>query len=224
MSRIRVLAMTIALFIAFLVFTEPTDKALTETATADNTERILADEETAESETQGVEAEEYTVYSALIQEMFFIDRGEGSITYLLSIKPDIGRIVIAEATEPYTGQLSQAKQIFGKELIFDFLAKNARSYRLRNRFSLDVVCVVLSSKEAKELSKNGDYWNNFHEKYPRSQGVTAFSRVGFNANRTEALLYIGTQSDWLAGRGYYVQLSRQNEQWTIKKKLDLWVS
>lgn len=223
MSRILVLILIITLFFPFQVFAEPIDEALIESPKADSTEGIVADEEAEETETHEIEAEEYAVYSALIKEFFLTDREDGEII-MLDIKPGIERIVIDEDTQPYTGEFGEAKQTFGKELVYGYLAKNGRSHRFESRFTLDVDCVLISSEDTEEIFKDSDGWNNFYEKYPKSQGITTFSRVGFNADRTEALLYVSTQRGWLNAEGQYVQLSKKNDRWITKEKLELWLS
>lgn len=67
-------------------------------------------------------------------------------------------------------------------------------------------------------------WDFFYKKYPDSQGITTLSRVGFNIDKTKALVYFGTQSDGLAGTGYYVILQKEINRWKIVKKQMLWIS
>ena len=180
----------------------------------------LADEKINEIEKHNVEAEEYDVYSALIREMYFANRHDKNAT-----KPDIERVVIEEETFPCQERLQMTKKFVDKNLIEDYRAKNTKPYHLIDLFILDVECVLLPSKDIQEIfNVNVDGWYEFYKKYPKSQGITTFSRVGFNADKTEALVYVSTSRGRLNGEGQYIKLSKKDGQWTIQKEIGLWVS
>ena len=69
-----------------------------------------------------------------------------------------------------------------------------------------------------------DGWKVFRERYPAAFGVISFSGVGFNEQKTQALVEVGVQADWLAGHGGLALLSRDGAEWTIGSELTLWVS
>ncbi len=48
-----------------------------------------------------------------------------------------------------------------------------------------------------------------NKRYPNSQGTMTLSRVGFNRNIKQALVYVGNQEGFLAGAGYYVLLVKK---------------
>lgn len=114
-----------------------------------------------------------------------------------------------------------------KEVLEDFNAKNRRkSFELsKNLFSVDNKIVLINESEMNEIfSDHNAGWKFFYEKYPESQGITTLSRVGFNSDKTKALVYFGTQSDWLAGAGYLVILQKDAKNWKIIKKSICWIS
>ena len=50
------------------------------------------------------------------------------------------------------------------------------------------------------------------------------SRVGFNQDQTQALVYIGNQEGPLSGAGYIVLLNKQFGNWELKQKIMVWIS
>ena len=69
------------------------------------------------------------------------------------------------------------------------------------------------------FSQNQSGWDIFYNHYPQAPGITTLSRVGFDAALDQALVYIGTQSNWLAGSGYYILLKKVNGAWSIDQRV-----
>lgn len=104
----------------------------------------------------------------------------------------------------------------------DYTNKNAKAYKLDNKFSIPQTVILISDKELNEL--NAIDWSAFHEKYPNSSGVIQISRVGFNSNQTQAILYFDYHYDMLSGEGYLFLLTKDEGKWIVKEKVNLWVS
>ena len=82
-------------------------------------------------------------------------------------------------------------------------------YPLQPDMEIGAGYVLLTQNDKSQLfNQNQDGWQLFYEKYPDAPGITALSRVGFNQTLDQALVYVGTQSQWLAGAGYYLLLKR----------------
>lgn len=47
------------------------------------------------------------------------------------------------------------------------------------------------------------WWEYFHLQHPGAFELVEFSRVGFNKDRTQALVYTGSCMNWHAGGGGY---------------------
>jgi hypothetical protein len=60
-------------------------------------------------------------------------------------------------------------------------------------------------------------------KYPDAQAIVELSRVGFNGEKTQALVYISTLWAPLAGVGNLVFLVKENT-WQVKKTVVVWIS
>jgi hypothetical protein len=62
------------------------------------------------------------------------------------------------------------------------------------------------------------------EEHPRSAFFVSFTRAGFNADRTEALVYVTIHCGGLCGSGQYVQLRRTGSRWVVQRIVITWVS
>jgi len=87
-------------------------------------------------------------------------------------------------------------------LLEDFSQKNKKAYMWENKFSLSKHFVLVPETQE-----------------PRIE----ISRVGFNSDHTQAILYYGRQAS-LAGNGIIVLLLKENNKWTIRYIFDVWVS
>jgi len=181
-----------------------------------------------------IESEEYFVYDDLIRSEYC---GE-----------DIDLIVVADRTafgHDEAGALNDAVEQMRvmlphpqPETIDDFARRNAERRPLRadrffrprpqpgsnDRIVLGPMVKMISEREQEELFKGHDGWKRFYAAYPRSQGIVDVSAVGFNGDRTQALLYVGNQSHWLAGAGFYMLLEKKGDKWEIVAKNMCWIS
>jgi len=168
---------------------------------------------TAPTSTSG---EEYAVLSALIQTMFIGN-------------PPPKLIVIDALTAPtgtrYTDDaLDRLASDVGTELIANFRAANAKPLALEQQFTITADYMFISKEELKEIFKDNDGWKIFYGKYPGSFGILSLSRPGFNAAMDTALVYVGQQSDWLAGAGHFVLMKKIDNTWTLQGKQMIWIS
>jgi hypothetical protein len=106
-----------------------------------------------------------------------------------------------------------------------FRSRNASSQTLRPDMQLGGPYTLLSQAAKNRIfSQNQSGWDIFYNHYPQAPGITTFSRVGFNAGLDQALVYMGTQSNWLVGSGYYILLKKNNGTWSIDQQVMIWVS
>ena len=84
--------------------------------------------------------------------------------------------------------------------------------------------VVNSAQLDSFFKKGGGSWPAYYKQYPGSQGVLEFSRVGFNADGTQALFYYGNTCGGLCGGGGYVVMKKRSGRWVIGKEIEMWVS
>ena len=111
------------------------------------------------------------------------------------------------------------------ETVDSFRSRNAGSQTLRPDMQLGGPYTLLSQAGKNRIfSQNQSGWDIFYNHYPQAPGITTFSRVGFNAGLDQALVYMGTQSNWLVGAGYYILLKKSNGIWSIDQQVMVWVS
>ena len=162
-------------------------------------------------------ADEYEVYSALIS-------GYGNPLIVIedtTANPDSGLFSPRDAVNTMRGQWPQ----LGKDILRDFEKKNENPSLLQRRFTLGAKYVLISRREIESVFlNNGDGWDDFYTKYPGSQGILTLSRVGFNEARDTAVLYSGSQSNWLNGNGSMVLMKKAAGRWTVLDGATMWVS
>jgi hypothetical protein len=69
-----------------------------------------------------------------------------------------------------------------------------------------------------------DGWARFDEEYPGYDGFFRTTRVGFNKERDQSLVFITYSCGSLCGQGTYVLLSRRENVWKREKTLIVWIS
>ncbi len=109
-------------------------------------------------------------------------------------------------------------------LFIDHKNKNAKTYKLENKFSIPQTVILISEEELNEIFQNAEGWDVFYEKYPNSTGVIQISRVGFNSNQTQAILYFGYHRESLDGQGYLIFLTKDEGNWIVREQVGLWIS
>jgi hypothetical protein len=69
------------------------------------------------------------------------------------------------------------------------------------------------------------FWRTFYRRFPRAVGLVTFSRVGFNAARTQAVVSETRGCGGLCGTGNIVLLDRDpSGRWRVARSAMLWVS
>lgn len=166
-------------------------------------------------------AVDYAVYKALIETMY--------------TDPNLGMVVIQDHTTSSLPPIGSDDKVFetiqkalpevDQAMRDNYLARNAQSTLLQNRFNLKVPVTLLNQADFDSFfGKSGKGWDDFYFQYPKSQGVLTLSRVGFNAAGDKALVCASTQAYALAGAGYAVVLSLENGLWKVVNQVMLWTS
>jgi hypothetical protein len=167
-----------------------------------------------------IEVEEYAVYSVLLNQVHatgdtdqVIIREETSLDRLRDsiVKEDL--TTLTEATD----------NEIAKDVSDNFQAANRRPRLLSNRFSLKVKCVILGREEMAAISDPRDGWNWFYTNYPH-QSLITLSRIGFNREMDQAVVYTSQESGGKTGRGEFVFLIKERNVWVIKQRMASWVS
>jgi hypothetical protein len=170
----------------------------------------------AQGNESGIQAEEYVVYDVLIKET---GREEKNADRLLVIKeqPSPWISPIDDGQSNFYEEMKKDTPALMTETVNDLRARNKEGFKFARNFKIERQYVILTDEEFKTLFKagGGDGWTGFREKYPKAGGIVTFSRVGFNPDRTQALVYRGYQCGGLCGGGNYYLLRRKNGGWVI---------
>jgi hypothetical protein len=148
------------------------------------------------------EAEAYKVYSALLQSEWPQRR------------PDIKKAVIRMETWPFKMCLKPApesEEIIGSA-IDDYVWKNEKPVILQKQFQLEKPYELISANQIKSIFQQGD-WKDFYKLYPDSNGYIDFSAVGFNEEKTIAVVYIGKHCGYLCGSGKFHVQQKKDGKW-----------
>jgi hypothetical protein len=162
---------------------------------------------------EGIETEEYAVYAALITE----NVGENNAELLLVINEMPSPwITPVDAQADFYEKIKEDSPALLTETVDDLRAKNKESFKLTRNFNIKPQYVLVSEQDLSFDAKAGDWWKTFHDKYPKARGIMTFSRVGFNSNKTQALVYRANHCGGLCGGGNYYLLRKKNGVWVIE--------
>jgi hypothetical protein len=105
----------------------------------------------------------------------------------------------------------------------DFEAKNRKHCVLtKSSFKLLVKFDPISDADLRSVfhGKLGDLeWTDFYRRYPASRGFIMLSRVGFNTEHTQTVVYVGSRCGPDCADLYFSLLEKTGETWTLKKEL-----
>jgi hypothetical protein len=126
-------------------------------------------------------------------------------------------LVIRRETKDYDMCLRPDKEseaIVGPA-IADYVKKNESPQLLQQMFSIEKPYQLIAADDLDSLFKNsvGGGWEEFYRLYPNSGGYIEFSAVGFNKDRTVAVVYMGHGCGGLCGGGEFHVLEKKEGEW-----------
>lgn len=165
----------------------------------------------------GVSDEEYEIYSAAIKQKYLLPN-----TKLLMIEDRTFRYDFSiEDDEPWRDKKKGVN--IDSSAAEDYESRNSRQWLLNKAsFKLPVKINLISDLDLKAIF-HGNWgeleWINYYRRYPDSSGFIMLSRIGFNTEHTQALLYLGSRCGPGCGDIYFLLLEKSNGTWTTKKEL-----
>ena len=167
---------------------------------------------------------EYAVYRALIEEMYVLDW----------VKLIVIRNETVIDSQYYAGAFGVPDELsLSPEILNSIENQNRQPQAIScDKLALSVACEILDQEAFDQVFTRDDEhpkdiwdnWDRFYEKYPDSQGIMRLSRVGFNTDGSEALVYVGNTQHDLVGAGYYVLLVKKAGTWVVHSKELTWIS
>jgi hypothetical protein len=172
-------------------------------------------------------AEEYDVYSAIIDKLHYEDR--------------LRVFVVRDHTAPClrNPEWCADKQVGNRfpnlksETLDDYVYQNRESTALRESFKLQRPAAMISNRDLTSLlirtNRTINFsplparkieWGEFYSRYPLSPGVISLSRVGFDSQGQQALVYeeILGNSDGAWGR--YLVLTKKSGKWMVQDRIE----
>jgi hypothetical protein len=82
---------------------------------------------------------------------------------------------------------------------------------------VDIADIALQVKDAKA-------WRKFMARHANTPGIIIVSRIGFNHDRDQAVVYSGMSCGPLCGQGEFTWLTKHNGVWTVESSNVVWIS
>ena len=164
------------------------------------------------------ETEEYSVYKAVLKELF--------------IKPNTKQLVIRKLTinEPYKTFYNFRNKPINQEMIENFSSANLKQAELKDDFGVDIPVSLVTEEELRAIFDTyyaditGKIYEEVMKKKYNTSRIVWFSRVGFNKDKNQAMLHVGYSCGATCGQGLFVFLSKRDGNWIILDKLPTWIS
>ena len=84
--------------------------------------------------------------------------------------------------------------------------------------------IVSSSQVESIFCKGCGNWDEYYKRFPNSNGILTFSRVGFSADSMQAFFYLSNRCGGLCGGGRYVVMEKHNGRWAVQNEIEMWIS
>jgi len=110
---------------------------------------------------------------------------------------------------------AESEKIIG-QAISEYVKLNKETWLLKRGLNIEKPYELIPYDELRSALKQGG-WENFYKQYPNSGGWIELSAVGFNADKTVAVVYMGHHSWSLSGGGRFHVLQKKDGKWTPLK-------
>jgi len=162
--------------------------------------------------------EEYVVLNALLEHEF-----KGSEIDLVLII-DHTRVNNPEHIEKDLADF-QKNTPLAPELVASFMERNQKPYALKPVLEFGVDYQLLSQEEVDEMRPldEASGWKFLEGKYPNSYGFVYLSRVGFNEDFSQALVYMSSFHYEQPIKGGYYLMTNKDGRWVIESGFE-WIS
>ena len=123
-------------------------------------------------------------------------------------------LIIQNETKGYEMCLRPEKEWQEKigPAISDYVRSNAKPSLLQPRIKVEVPYLLIIADELRSAIQTAG-WEGFYQRYPDSGGWMELSAVGFNVNKTVAVVYMGHYCGALCGGGGFHVLEKKDGKW-----------
>ena len=152
--------------------------------------------------TEMTDADTYDVYSTILpsewpirvshaKELIILNETR---TYQMCLRPDAGSDVRIEPA------------------ITNYVKLNAKPWLLSPKLAIEIPYRLISSEQLASAVGQAQ-WDRFYREYPDSKGWIELSAVGFNPDKTVAVVYVGHYCGVLCGGGGFHVLEKRDGKW-----------
>ena len=163
---------------------------------------------------------DYRLYSLILDELF-------PETENLVVNQDTPAVSASLGRE-YIQSLKEAYPEMDTTVFWDYILVNDTVYYLENKFSVASKKVsLISNEEIQYIFNTMDInkgWEEFYRRFPNSTGTISFSRIGYNTDKTQAMVDMGNMYASLGGEGRLIFLKLENNEWKITNAILTWIS
>jgi hypothetical protein len=85
-------------------------------------------------------------------------------------------------------------------------------------------CTLVDIADIALQVKNAKAWRKFMAKHANTPGIIIVSRIGFNRDRDQAVVYSGMSCGPLCGQGEFTWLTKHDTVWTVESSNVVWIS
>jgi hypothetical protein len=172
---------------------------------------------------QDTQRDEPLIYSAVMEELFAGKKLSDKPIKLILLE-NLTRFDDFEGDKAVTAAPNATPMFKGlkSETMQSFIRQNARRHPLLNPVKASVKVQLLDGKIAQETVQNGG-WEKLYAAHPGCGGIVSLSKVGFDREGKQALVYVAYVYGEDAGRGTILFLQKTGQQWKVQEKLANWV-
>jgi hypothetical protein len=149
--------------------------------------------------------EAYAVYSAVLPDEWTVRAGHAK------------RLVISSETAFLGTCLTPEEESKGRQApaIADYHRANQKRWTLLPQFKIELPYALVPREKLTAFftTAGPGGWAQFYERYPDSAGWIEFSAVGFNQDKTLAVLYVAHHCGGVCGGGTIRALQKKDGKW-----------
>jgi hypothetical protein len=138
------------------------------------------------------------------------------------------QVVVAKTDSPQIDadalnlQLAAKGRGIPSDVRADFRVKNKSSCLIEPFAGIPNLRFISKHEEKLLFQVPAKGWSKFHRKYGKEAELLWLSRVGFNSEKTLALLHVSGAMGAMAGSGTLYLFERKEGRWVIKSQIQSW--
>jgi hypothetical protein len=181
------------------------------------------------------DSDESIIYKTVLDKLFITRKAKQLIVYKFTSGNSVGSKFVEESEKKILLSPGRQNVPVEPETIENYDSLNRESIELTNTIRIAEKVYLVTEEELRPFLDtlkaypmrpdvaDKSFGDALLKKYG-TRTIIRFSRVGFNKSRNQALIHVEYLCGSLCAGGDYLVLSKKDEQWTIVKGLDTWVS